>query len=172
MLNIGAGEGYYAVGLARRNLSAHVFAFETNPEGQMLIRELARLNGVEERVTVYGECCSNDLATALSRAQKVLVVMDIEGAEIELLKPQEIADLSRAHILVEAHNAVCPGANTILRARFNDTHRITNIPATRRTFVDFSIPLSPMMLLMPKVYFELHMGERPAGMSWLYLEPR
>jgi len=50
IINIGAGEGYYAVGLARRIHQSKVFAFETDPLGQELCRKMAEMNQVGGRV--------------------------------------------------------------------------------------------------------------------------
>src|SRR4051794_35375378 len=41
VIDIGAAEGYYAVGLARSMPSARIIAFEMTEEGQALIRQLA-----------------------------------------------------------------------------------------------------------------------------------
>ena len=42
IINIGSGEGYYAVGLARRIPDAQIHAFESNPAGQRLCPGRAR----------------------------------------------------------------------------------------------------------------------------------
>jgi FkbM family methyltransferase len=47
IVDIGAAEGYYAVGLARRNPKARVVAFEMAEKGRAALREMAGLNGVE-----------------------------------------------------------------------------------------------------------------------------
>src|SRR6478672_5253661 len=44
VLNIGCAEGYYAIGLALRDPSVNVFAFDTDPLSRMQARRLARLN--------------------------------------------------------------------------------------------------------------------------------
>ncbi len=61
VVNIGAGEGYYAVGLALRLPDASVFAFEKSESARALIRALAEHNGVASRVHVHGECLVSDL---------------------------------------------------------------------------------------------------------------
>src|SRR5262249_31702651 len=55
MINIGCGEGYYAVGLARLLSSAHVFALDSEATAQSSCRALAEANGVAERVTILGK---------------------------------------------------------------------------------------------------------------------
>ncbi|MEI9962769.1 MAG: hypothetical protein WDM76_17125 [Limisphaerales bacterium] len=41
IVDVGAAEGYYAIGLARRNPQAHIVAFEMEPHGQSALREMA-----------------------------------------------------------------------------------------------------------------------------------
>lgn len=136
----------------------------------MFITELARLNGVAERIMVRGLCQPKDLAKEISLT-KAFILMDVEGAEIYLLDPIQVAGLEFVHVIVEVHDFIQPGMSTILRERFDKTHTITEIPAKPRTFADFPFRLPLWMRLIPKIYFEVHLGERPAGMSWLYLKP-
>src|SRR5207249_10415948 len=50
IIDVGAAEGYYAVGMAMRSPRSEVIAFETTTEGQALIAQLAALNEVAARV--------------------------------------------------------------------------------------------------------------------------
>ena len=56
IINIGAAEGYYSVGLALRT-TAPVFAFDCEPRERRFLRQMARLNGVAGRVHA-GTWCS------------------------------------------------------------------------------------------------------------------
>src|SRR5437868_4115037 len=50
IVNVGAAEGYFAVGFARAIPTASVVAYEGQEKGRKLIGRLAELNGVSERV--------------------------------------------------------------------------------------------------------------------------
>ena len=65
LVNVGAGEGYYAVGLARRHSDIRVVAFEALEAGRAAIVRMAHLNRVADRIAVRG-CC--DLLAALQAA--------------------------------------------------------------------------------------------------------
>ena len=54
VVNVGAGEGYYAVGLARRLPDIPIIAFEADDALPPVLRANARANGVGERVTING----------------------------------------------------------------------------------------------------------------------
>eukprot|EP01031_Cornospumella_fuschlensis_P050377 gene50377-61632_t len=81
IVDIGAAEGYYAVGLAMRNPGAKVVAFEMESEGRALLKEMAEINEVEQRLSIRGRCEPADLQDALFGAERSIVVCDVEGYE-------------------------------------------------------------------------------------------
>jgi hypothetical protein len=136
VVNIGAGEGYYAVGLARRLVQAKIIAFEADDRGRELTGRVAALNRVGRRVEVRGLCTPADLATALRGTQRPAVVIDAEGAEGEILDPVRVPDLARAVILVEVHDFISPLLGDLLLGRFAPTHRHVEIWSRSRTAHD------------------------------------
>jgi predicted O-methyltransferase YrrM len=122
VVNIGSAEGYYAIGLARALPKARVHAFEVDAGRRALCGELARANGVEERVVVHGACNAVDLARLPEPGD--LVVCDCEGYETEVLRPDVVPWLLGARLLVELHDAFVPGTRETLSARFAPTHTV------------------------------------------------
>ena len=108
VVDIGAAEGYYAVGLALRLRNAQVIAFEMEPSAQELIRRLAQLNGVESRVALEGFCTCEKLSAALKDSGKTMLVCDAEGGEFTLLDPMTIPRLRECHILVRTSRPGSP----------------------------------------------------------------
>jgi hypothetical protein len=171
IVDVGAAEGYYAVGLALRNPAATIIAFEQTSAGQDLVRAMSELNGVARQLRVYGRCEPGDLAAALGPARKSVVVCDVEGYEQTLLDPVTVPELATAWVLVELHEFIVPGIGETIRGRFRGTHRITEIAQADRTRADF--PYLPWLArLLPRAYATYPVNEfRPARMSWLWLEP-
>ncbi|HEY1378839.1 MAG TPA: hypothetical protein VGF55_18710 [Gemmataceae bacterium] len=170
VINLGAAEGYYAVGLARTIPAAEVVAFEQTAEGQSLLRELAALNAVD-RIRVFGRCEPADLQAELAPARRAVVVCDVEGYEATLLDPVAVPALAAAWVLVELHEFIVPGIGDLIRSRFAATHRITEIPQVDRTRADYPYQ-SWYTRLLPAAYAIYAVSEfRPARMSWLWLEP-
>jgi len=172
IINIGAGEGYYAVGMAIRNPDARVLAFESDAAGRAATGQLARLNAVDERVEIRGACEAADLAEALAAAGgKALVICDVEGAELSLLDPEVVGALRSCHILVELHDFVVRGLSDVVRTRFAASHQIRAIWQQDRTRADF--PSRELYaLLLPEHYLRTVMAEyRPERMSWFWMEP-
>jgi SAM-dependent methyltransferase len=137
VVNIGCGSGYYAVGLARILPNARVFALDSSPSVQASCRALAELNGVAERVTILGECTPSVLHE-LARPG-TLIVCDCEGAELELLDPVAILNLSQCDILVEIHDFLRPAASSVLDTRFRSTHSTRFIQQASRDFRAYPI---------------------------------
>jgi hypothetical protein len=171
ILNIGAADGYYAVGLAMRAPQARVEAFEALPELHPVIARTASANGVASRIAIEGSCTPDLLGARLAAAEgAVLVLMDIEGGEVELLDPGETPELGRADILVETHDAFVANATATLIDRFQATHDITCFTARPRVLDDFPPDFLPSLRRwFPRLAVEL-MNERRTGLQrWLLL---
>ncbi len=107
IVNVGAADGYYAVGLARRCPDATVIAYEADARQRELCRRVAAANGVQ--IDIRGTAGPGDLDGA------ALVVMDCEGCERALLQPLP------ATVIVELHDFLDPGVGDAIAARFGPT---------------------------------------------------
>ncbi|MDO8493075.1 MAG: hypothetical protein Q7S19_00820 [bacterium] len=182
IIDVGAAEGYYAVGMAMRSPSAEVIAFESEERGRDLIKKMAESNGVSGRVSTKGFCDTKSLSDTIAENKKTLVMMDIEGGEKELLDNSLISKLNKCYILVEAHECVVPGIVDTLVARFKDTHKFMETKERRRIPEDFPISIPLIYRTLFKKYFVtssmnearydslLPWPEKNAG--WLYFEPK
>jgi hypothetical protein len=171
ILNIGAADGYYAVGLAVRSPQARVEAFEALPELHPLIAQTAAANGVADRIAINGTCTPPLLRARLDAAEgPTLILMDIEGGEVELLDPLATPHLARADILVETHDAFVADATETLARRFRETHEIACYTARPREFGDFPADFLPRLRRwFPRLAVE-SMNERRTGLQrWLLL---
>lgn len=173
VVNVGAGEGYYAVGLARRMPEAGVIAFESDAAGQQIMRRMAQINGVQTRVIVHGLCDIPAFSSCFRRSRNCLVFMDAEGAESLLLDPRVIPELSEVHILVELHDFIFRQIGDLITTRFQESHRITEIVSEPRTLADYPLPLPALKAALLKKYLLRAISEdRPGQMRWFCLEPR
>lgn len=166
IIDIGCAEGYYANGLAMRLPSTPVYAFDIDPEAQALCKEMARLNGVEERVTVLGKCQPSDLKTLMTGHS--LIVCDCEGYEAEILQPALVPAMAQADILVELHDQVQPGLTPLVLGRFHETHRATIITAVERDAECY-----PQLRLSEPEKRRLAVSEfRSSGQQWAFLQAK
>jgi hypothetical protein len=167
VLNVGAAEGYYTVGMARRLKTARFVAFETEEEARGLIAQLAKLNSVEKRIEIQGCCDPLTLSDVLlnARSEKILIIMDVEGAELFLLQPELVGALVYCDILVELHEFVTSGVSTKIKSRFEKTHMIEQVWARDRSSRDLPFRARPYDWYMSEALREF----RPKGMSWYYM---
>jgi len=135
VIDVGCAEGYYAIGLARSLLSAAVYAFDIDPLARRLCSQMARLNGVANRVKVFGECTTKLLNEILVPAS--LVVSDCEGAEESLLDLNQAPSLREADIIVELHDHLLPGETQRFMDRFAATHTIALVTQQERAALAF-----------------------------------
>ncbi|TLD69946.1 hypothetical protein FEM03_14535 [Phragmitibacter flavus] len=172
VVDVGAAEGYYAVGMARRLPNAKVVAFEMELSAHDTLREMSESNGVAERVSIRGKCETSDLFKLLQDEDSVAVICDVEGYEKQLLDPSVVPQLIHSTILVELHDFLVPDITQTLIDRFNTTHKISHIWQEPRSTEDF--PWRTMATsLLPQSYLDWAVSEwRPVKMSWLWMEPK
>jgi hypothetical protein len=172
IVDVGAAEGYYAVGSALKWPGAHVIAFEMTEEGRELLAGVARANGVHDRVEIRGLCTVKDLQEVIKPGVAQLVIMDVEGAEDELLDIRQVPALANCHVIVEIHDWEGADIGTRILRDFAPTHRIEEIQARRRVFADFEIPsFLPLRWYMARSLLA-YSYERPLPMRWFYLRPK
>jgi hypothetical protein len=143
IINIGAADGYYALGLTRRLPQACVLAYEGNSSHHKYLDTSARANGVGERIFIRGFCRGDDLRAALATVrQPALVICDIEGGEMNLLDPESIAAL----------------------------RSVSGRPRVASDFPSATLPL--LMRIFPETAIELMNERREEPQQWLMLTAR
>jgi hypothetical protein len=166
VIDVGCAEGYYAVGLARLMPEATVYAHDIDPAAQAACRALAQKNGVAGRVQVGGEFKPADFDAFAGR--RGLVMVDVEGAETDILRPDLSAALAGLNIIVETHDLLRPGNLDALLARFAPTHEIERID---HRYPAFDPP--PWFRDAPPLDRLLAVWEwRAAPTPWLVMRPK
>jgi len=133
ILNIGAAEGYYAVGLAKKLPDTTIYAFEKDEKRRSICQRNAVTNNVDNRIHIDGYC-GKDRLQSFGLDSECFVLCDIEGVERDLLDPDKVAGLREADILVEIHDNAENVENTLgeeMYDRFSNTHQV--IPITKRS---------------------------------------
>lgn len=169
IIDVGAAEGYYAIGLAHL-LNIPVLAFEaSDPEP---LSNLIRINSLENQVKVNGYCDLRRLRGSLGNSERNLLVVDAEGAEIILLDLEFIPALEQSAILVETHDFIIKGVTDAITSRFEHTHEITSIMPQPRRAEDFPIAIKNFPLFDHRQYLIEFLFERLPGTQWLWMTPK
>jgi len=134
VVNVGSGDGYYAVGFARALPQAIVIAVDPDPLAARACRDTARRNGVGDRVrhVVRVDAISLEALLREARGGRTACLVDCEGFEDELLDPARTPSLAGADLLVETHDFARPGVSARLMERFDATHRVVSLEVTAR----------------------------------------
>jgi SAM-dependent methyltransferase len=166
VIDVGCAEGYYAVGLARLMPQAVVYAYDINAEARAACAELAAKNGVAERVVVGETFTPGVLETFKDR--RCFVLMDVEGAEDDLLRPDLAPSLASMRVIVETHGGARPGVLERLTERFSSTHDILRLDQQPK-----SLPLPPWMSQTGHLDQLLAVWEwRSHPTPWLVMTPK
>jgi hypothetical protein len=168
IIDLGAAEGYYAVGLARRNPQAKVIAFEMYRPVWSMIRRLGTINGVTEaQLTIRGAADAGLLDESVRAAKKPVVISDIEGFEDDIIDPAKAPALRRATLLIELHEDYRIGVTQRIRERFSGTHDIQVIDLRARTPEDLPAGIQIMGEDLQRAT-----DERRPKAQWFFLKPK
>lgn len=132
VIDVGCAEGYYAVGLARMMPEVTVYAHDIDDKARVACAGLAGKNAVSDRVIIGGEFKPDGFEAFAGR--RVLVMVDAEGAEVDILQPELSPALAGMRIIVETHDLYRAGALATLMERFSPTHEIVRVDQQPKVF--------------------------------------
>jgi predicted O-methyltransferase YrrM len=165
VIDIGCAEGYYAVGFGRCLPEAQIYAFDVEEEAQGYCADLAKRNGILDRVHISGLCTPETL-TDLTRTP-AFVLCDCEGCEQDVLDPVKTPTLAHCTLLIELHDFIFPGLTPCLVARFEKTHKVQLIDTVERDPAKYTV----LSNVAPADRYPAVREGRPAAMQWAYLTP-
>lgn len=171
-VDVGAADGFFAVGLVACGVFNRSYAFEINTNGRQVIRKSSEINAVSHLVSVSGRFDENFVASAehldLSRS---VVLIDIEGDEFGLLDSVLIDQLRDAVVIVELHDFYFGNGEALKSALFNRLKvyfELTTITTGAR-----ELPRSGLLDAMSDNERWLLCSEgRVRRMEWLIATPR
>lgn len=173
IVNVGGGNGFYTVGFGLRVPRAALVVFELTAEGRAVIAATVERNGLIARTQILGAAEPANLEAACTGPGPTLVVMDVEGAELELTDPARVPSLRATTMLIETHDVLRAGCRDAIVERYRGSHTITTIVPRARTLADFPASLAPLLpRLMPARCVEAVQEWRGGPQEWLLLAPR
>ncbi len=177
VIDIGAAEGWYAVGFLHRRLAQKVVAFEMAEAGRKNLLANVRRNAVPpDRIEIRGECTVAGLQTLLSSLPadpdfRLLIISDCEGFEGKLLDIQTLKLCPNAFFLIETHDYFVPGVRAGLAKALAMTHAVADLRPTRRRRQDIS-PNVPWLFRLPIISRLLMSERRCPDIGWLVATPK
>ncbi len=120
VINIGAAEGYYSVGLKLMLEDTDVIAYDIDPKSKEKTLELSKLNNVN--ISCRDEFFSSELDGL--EEKDIFILCDIEGAELNLFNEDEIVKYKNCRLIIETHSTKIGHSKDILPDLFSKTHDI------------------------------------------------
>ncbi len=106
VINLGAADGYLAIGAGIDQSVKRLLCYEVNKESHPILKKNAALNGIAQKLEIYGKATFQSVSSLdLTNAKGALFVIDIEGAEYDLLTPTLLEHLSKSNLIIELHEA-------------------------------------------------------------------
>lgn len=104
-IDIGAADGYYAIGMLVSGKVGRTICFEQTEKGRSVIAENWKKNRSVGELTILGEANASSFAT-LNPAdlENALVLVDIEGFEFELITDEVLSLLKSSTVVIEIHH--------------------------------------------------------------------
>ncbi|CAM3816814.1 hypothetical protein VA7868_02593 [Vibrio aerogenes CECT 7868] len=165
ILDIGCAEGYYACGFAYSLPDVEIRAYDVSPTAHTMVKQLAEMNQLKN-ISIHGLCSHEELNRYTN--QQTLVFCDIEGAENELLMPEQVPNLKYADLIIESHDCIIPGITEKLISRFKPTHHIKLVIDYPNRVNEYKIPVTPTAEELKFIFDE----RRAKYMRFLYLQSK
>lgn len=172
LINLGAGDGFYAIGAVKSGLFEESIAFEMHPESQSLIVDNAKLNGIE-KISIYGLATKNfwvSLKINPDDLEKTVVISDIEGDEFEIFDETTFSYFGKSVLIIEIHDWVENGLQKIqtLIDASRSTHDYKILTTGARNPSEFG----ELADLSDNERWLLCSEGRPLLMKWFLFEPK
>jgi hypothetical protein len=164
-VDVGCAEGYFAVGATWAFPHLRTRAFDTSARARDLCRAMADRNGVADRITIGDTVTGAELARIA--APGCFMLVDIEGAELELFAETEPAEFRDTHIVIESHLRDGTCTADALIERFSSTHDVELILQCDREPAQI-----PILQDLPQLERFFAVWEGRGSTPWVWARPR
>lgn len=169
-IDIGAADGYYAVGMLKSGLVSRAICFEQSQKGRVTIEKNWILNGSPGQLSIFAEATAQSIENLSNDLfSHALILIDIEGAEFDLLRPTTLEKLRFCECWLEIHNWVdgFPGKYQQFLRNASDFFDLSIIPRVERP----TVHLNELRSFTDDNRLLLTSERRPCLMRFLRLMP-
>tara|TARA_X000000950_G_scaffold286932_1_gene397352 strand:- start:2868 stop:3704 length:837 start_codon:yes stop_codon:yes gene_type:complete len=171
-IDIGAADGFYAVGVSMQKKIDKTIAFEINSKSKDILILNALRNNVRNKIKIFDKASKNLIFKHLNYKDNFIILIDIEGAEYDLLDKNILEKLSqiRLEIIIELHE-------------FTDDQKLKSSELIQNSAEFFRCKFIKPMLIDNNKFDILNScpddmryisfsEKRPALMRWIRLTPK
>jgi hypothetical protein len=170
-MDIGAADGYYAVGLVKAKIFESACCFEISKIGRNVISKNARNNNVFEKISIYSQANADEILHIIHKHGPALILCDIEGDEFNLFDNLLLSKLTNCLLIIELHDQYVKNGSERLStfienaSKYFELKFIARISPSVHLFEEFnSISDNQKMLMFSE--------GRPSVMQWIKLSPK
>ena len=164
LVDVGSAEGYYAVGCPFAHPHLQTIAFDTSEKAHEICRTAATKNGVLDKIE-FRTLCTPDELSELATA-RTLVLIDIDGGEVDLLCSLPAERFLHAEIIVEVHRVKMTTTEARIIPHFERTHKATIIRQKINDTAQFRFLENASSMERMLAVWEGRQNE-----AWLHLKP-
>ena len=173
-VNIGAAEGYHAIGIAKKTRIQNFVLYEIDKKGQEILKENILKNELKKNIKIENEANLNSIYELNKKLDfsKTLFLIDIEGFELELFNDEILGLLKNSFLIIENHRFLLSKTKQIkyqeLVNKFDDSFNVELVSNTGRNISQINeiSNLSENELMM------ISSESRPKMMEWFVLTPK
>ena len=165
IVNVGCGNGFYAIALAKLAAEARIIACDTSALARSMCQRAAAKNQIANHIEIMHELTPERLHGLLCGVTSAFILSDCEGYEKILLDPERVPSLTKADLLVECHDFLDPEITSTLTSRFALTHSLEKIEESGRNPNSATLIRERESLIRWLSVCEF----RPTRMSWLHI---
>ena len=171
-IDIGAADGYYAVSSVKNYFFNRSYCFEIEQKGRSVIRQNSILNGVAEKVIIFGEANRKSLLKIpKADISNSVVLIDIEGFEFDFLDTNILNILKKSICIIELHDWFFEDGKKRLkelRKRASKNFKISEFKLRSRDTSN----IKELDLYSDNERWIICSEGRPRSMTWLRLDPK
>ncbi|MDC6469771.1 hypothetical protein ABXT47_03950 [Candidatus Pelagibacter sp. Uisw_099_02] len=167
-VNIGAGDGFHALGLLKKKYFNKAILFEKDTQASDLLLTNAKINRLKNNIELFKEAKINFLNdfSLTHKLKDCLFLIDIEGDEFKLLNAKNLKLLNKSILVIEIHDFY--QNPTPLKKKLKKYFKIKTVTTGMRDLSKY------------KILNEIHDNEkwlvvnedRPKKMEWLICLPK
>jgi hypothetical protein len=171
LIDIGAADGYYAIGLLKSKKVEKAICYELSQIGQDTILSNWKLNCEPGEIEINGDVFENFIHKNSSLDfSECIAIVDIEGAEFSFLNNDVLAFMKKSYILIEIHNWV-PDFITKYSSFLLDANKYFDIEILERTDRN-TMKFQELRSFTDDNRLLVTSESRPCSMRFLLLSPK
>ena len=117
LIDIGAADGFFAIGCLHSKLSKYCYAFEQNEISRLALHKTAEINKVSNQISIMGKVDNQSFLSSLPNdleLSKTVILCDIEGEEYDFFSETILKKLKKCNLIIEIHNESSNSKETAL----------------------------------------------------------